>query len=57
MSKPPKTAIACEATPEGRIKLFVIHKGKAKGSIEMPPEGVAGVVAALLIAAMKAPPS
>jgi hypothetical protein len=54
MPKPPETAIGCEATPEGRIKLFIVHKGKAKGSIEMPPEGVAGVVAALLIAAMKA---
>ena len=54
MPKAPEAAIGCEATPEGRVKLTFIHKGKTQGGVEMPAEGVAGIIATLVAAASKA---
>lgn len=46
--------VGCEPTPEGKIKLFFVHEGKATSGVEIPSEAVAGVVATLLGTAMKA---
>ena len=54
MPKAPEAAIGCEATPDGRVKLTFIHKGETQGGVEMPAEGVAGVIATLVAAAAKA---
>lgn len=47
-------SVDCEALPDGMVKFSISRSGDPLGSLEMPPDKVADVIAALLSASVAA---
>jgi len=47
-------SVDCEALPDGTVKFSVSRSGELLGSLQMPPDKIADVIAALLSASVAA---